>query len=415
MGNPGGLKQMSAAMNIDCAWLTCISCAILHIKFWGCVKMESQDIKRRMRIGKISGLVGIICNFVLAGSKILLGRMAGSMSILADGVNNLSDAGSSFITLIGFRLAEKPADREHPYGHARFEYLASLTVAVMILVVGLELAKSSVLKLLHPEPIDYSAAVLWVLIFSILVKIGMAVMNTILGKKIQSTTLIATAADSRNDVITTGAVLIASLVEHYSGWKIDGGMGILVSLFILYSGFDIAKEAVSPLLGEGANSDLRKQITQYIDACPMVLGCHDLMVHDYGPGRRYASIHVEMDKNLDALICHDEIDRIEKACYEQFQTHLVIHYDPVITDDAEINRVRQEVIRILHETDPRLSIHDFRMLRCEEHIRLLFDMMLPEEMQGREEELRHLLEQELHKAEGKDYRAEITFDLDIEN
>lgn len=274
--------------------------------------MEQAQYNIRARIGKLSGAVGIICNCLLAAGKLIVGHMTSSMSITADGLNNLSDGASSIVTLLGFKLAEKPADRKHPYGHARIEYIAGLTVAVMILFIGLELGKSSVEKLIDPEPIEFSFTAVWVLFASILVKLFMMLFNLKMGRKINSNALLATAADSRNDVMTTSAVLAASIVEHFYDVRIDGVMGIAVSLFILYSGIKLAGETMSPLLGEGANPELQKQITDYINGCPMVLGCHDLMVHDYGPGRRYASIHVEIDKNEDPMACHARIDRMER-------------------------------------------------------------------------------------------------------
>ena len=277
--------------------------------------MEQAQYNIRARIGKLSGAVGIICNCLLAAGKLIVGHMTSSMSITADGLNNLSDGASSIVTLLGFKLAEKPADRKHPYGHARIEYIAGLTVAVMILFIGLELGKSSVEKLIDPEPIEFSFTAVWVLFASILVKLFMMLFNLKMGRRINSNALLATAADSRNDVMTTSAVLAASIVEHFYDVRIDGVMGIAVSLFILYSGIKLAGETMSPLLGEGANPELQKQITDYIpNGCPMVLGCHDLMVHDYGPGRRYASIHVEIDKNEDPMACHARIDRMEREC-----------------------------------------------------------------------------------------------------
>lgn len=276
--------------------------------------MEQAQYNIRARIGKLSGAVGIICNCLLAAGKLIVGHMTSSMSITADGLNNLSDGASSIVTLLGFKLAEKPADRKHPYGHARIEYIAGLTVAVMILFIGLELGKSSVEKLIDPEPIEFSFTAAWVLFASILVKLFMMLFNLKMGRRINSNALLATAADSRNDVMTTSAVLAASIVEHFYDVRIDGVMGIAVSLFILYSGIKLAGETMSPLLGEGANPELQKQITDYINGCPMVLGCHDLMVHDYGPGRRYASIHVEIDKNEDPMACHARIDRMEREC-----------------------------------------------------------------------------------------------------
>lgn len=373
-----------------------------------------EDPKKRAEIGKMSGLIGIACNFLLAGSKIAVGNFAGSTSIVADGLNNMSDAASSAVTLIGFKLAEKPADREHPYGHARFEYLASLVVSAMILVVGLELAQKSVEKIKNPIPVEFSCVTLAVLVFSILMKSGMAVFNSRMGKKIQSTTLIATAADSRNDVVTTTAVLLATLAEHFFGWKADGPMGILVSLFVLYSGVTLAKETISPLLGEGADAKIRTELMNYVKEHPLVLGCHDLMVHDYGPGKCYASIHVEMDKDVDPMKCHDVIDHIERECLEKFGTNLVIHYDPVSTNDLELEEMREFVEQLLVKRDERLLVHDFRMREKEGKTELMFDLVLPDTMQEEKENIRKMLEESLESAGKQNITLKITFDPEPE-
>ena len=373
-----------------------------------------EDPKKRAEIGKMSGLIGIACNFLLAGSKIAVGNFAGSTSIVADGLNNMSDAASSAVTLIGFKLAEKPADREHPYGHARFEYLASLVVSAMILVIGLELAQKSVEKIKNPIPVEFSCVTLAVLVFSILMKSDMAVFNSRMGKKIQSTTLIATAADSRNDVVTTTAVLLATLAEHFFGWKADGPMGILVSLFVLYSGVTLAKETISPLLGEGADAKLRTELMNYVKEHPLVLGCHDLMVHDYGPGKCYASIHVEMDKDVDPMKCHDVIDHIERECLEKFGTNLVIHYDPVSTNDLELEEMREFVEQLLVKRDERLLVHDFRMREKEGKTELMFDLVLPDTMQEEKENIRKMLEESLESAGKQNITLKITFDPEPE-
>ena len=376
--------------------------------------MEQAQYNIRARIGKLSGAVGIICNCLLAAGKLIVGHMTSSMSITADGLNNLSDGASSIVTLLGFKLAEKPADRKHPYGHARREYIAGLTVAVMILFIGLELGKSSVEKLIDPEPIEFSFAAVWVLCASILVKLFMMLFNLKMGRRISSNALLATAADSRNDVMTTSAVLAASIVEHFYDVRIDGVMGIAVSLFILYSGIKLAGETMSPLLGEGANPELQKQITDYINGCPMVLGCHDLMVHDYGPGRRYASIHVEIDKNEDPMACHARIDRMERECLKNYGTHLVIHYDPVVTDDPEVNSTKRLVNTIIKVRDGRLTIHDFRMVDDGESVKMSFDMILPEDLRGQEQSIKETVEKALDSLDSKKYYADITFDMESE-
>lgn len=376
--------------------------------------MEQAQYNIRARIGKLSGAVGIICNCLLAAGKLIVGHMTSSMSITADGLNNLSDGASSIVTLLGFKLAEKPADRKHPYGHARIEYIAGLTVAVMILFIGLELGKSSVEKFINPEPIEFSFTAVWVLFASILVKLFMMLFNLKMGRRINSNALLATAADSRNDVMTTSAVLAASIVEHFYDVRIDGVMGIAVSLFILYSGIKLAGETMSPLLGEGANPELQKQITDYINGCPMVLGCHDLMVHDYGPGRRYASIHVEIDKNEDPMACHARIDRMERECLKNYGTHLVIHYDPVVTDDPEVNSTKRLVNTIIKVRDGRLTIHDFRMVDDGESVKMSFDMILPEDLRGQEQSIKETVEKALNSLDSKKYYADITFDMESE-
>ena len=376
--------------------------------------MEQAQYNIRARIGKLSGAVGIICNCLLAAGKLIVGHMTSSMSITADGLNNLSDGASSIVTLLGFKLAEKPADRKHPYGHARIEYIAGLTVAVMILFIGLELGKSSVEKFINPEPIEFSFTAVWVLCASILVKLFMMLFNLKMGRRINSNALLATAADSRNDVMTTSAVLAASIVEHFYDVRIDGVMGIAVSLFILYSGIKLAGETMSPLLGEGANPELQKQITDYINGCPMVLGCHDLMVHDYGPGRRYASIHVEIDKNEDPMACHARIDRMERECLKNYGTHLVIHYDPVVTDDPEVNSTKRLVNTIIKVRDSRLTIHDFRMKDDGESVKMSFDMILPEDLRGQEQSIKETVENALDSLDSNKYYADITFDMESE-
>ena len=376
---------------------------------------RTEDSKTRAAIGKLSGTVGIVCNLLQSAGKMTAGALSGSVSITADALNNLSDAASSIVTLAGFKLAEKPADSHHPYGHARFEYLSGLAVAVLILFIGFELGKTSVIKIITPAAVEFSAVTMLVLAASIAVKLWMFLFNRKLGKMIDSSALAATAADSRNDCLATGAVLIASIVEYFTHWQIDGWMGFGVALFILYSGLNLAKETVSPLLGEAADPALRQLIVDYIEACPKVLGYHDLMVHDYGPGQRFASIHVEMDQREDALVCHELIDDMERECLHSHGIHLVIHYDPVVTNDPELDRMRQLVLAILHVKDARLSIHDFRMVPGAGHTNLIFDVALPAELRGQEQTIQSSLEAALNDlGEGKYYTV-ITFDPEAFN
>ena len=342
----------------------------------------------RAGVGRLSGIMGIVCNALLSAGKLIIGTISGSVSITADAMNNLTDAASAIVTLIGFKLAEKPADKDHPYGHARYEYLSGLAVAALILIIGFELGKTSLEKVLNPSPVAFSVPLVVVLVGSILVKLWLALFNTSLGKHIGSGTLLATAADSRNDVISTGAVLLAALVERFTGLQVDGYMGLAVSAFILYSGITLGKETISPLLGESGSPELRKTITDVVGAEPRVLGYHDLMVHDYGPGQRFASMHVEMDQAEDPLACHELIDDLERLCLEKYNVHLVIHYDPVVIGDAEMERLRSCILQAMAGFDSRLTLHDLRMVRGKGHTNLIFDIALPEELQGRKDDIK---------------------------
>ena len=371
---------------------------------------QADDLKVRSAIGRLSGVVGILCNVLLFVGKLIVGILSGSLSITADAMNNLSDASSSIVTLIGFKLAEKPADEQHPYGHARYEYLSGLAVAAMIIIIGFELAKSSVGKIISPQPTEFSLAAVLVLSGSMAVKLWLALFNGKLGKHIGSTALAATAADSRNDVITTGVVLLAAVIEAFTSWHIDGYMGLAVALFILYSGGKQAKETISPLLGEAASPELRQLIVDEISENPNVLGYHDLMVHDYGPGQRFASIHVEMDQRQDPLLCHMIIDDLERECLKSHGIHLVIHYDPVVSDDPELDRMRTVVSEILLDIDSRLAIHDFRMARSTGHNNLIFDVTLPSDLTGKEKAIKQQLDDQLANRETGKYYTVITFD-----
>ena len=373
--------------------------------------VDPQAPEVRAAVGRLSGTVGIGANLVLFGIKLLAGILSGSVSITADALNNLSDASGSILTLVGFRLAGKPADVHHPYGHARFEYLSGLAVAAMILLIGFELAQTSVEKILHPTAVVFSPVTAAVLLASIGVKLWLCLFNRGLGKQINSTALLATAVDSRNDCITTAVILAASLVEQFFDWRVDGIMGLGVALFILWSGWGLAKQTISPLLGEGADPELRQRIADYVQADPRVLGYHDLMVHDYGPGRQYASVHVEMDHREDPLVCHEIIDRMEWECQRSLGVHLVIHYDPVVTDDPELTSLKNQVNELLYRRDWRLRQHDFRMVPGKQHMNLVFDVSLPGDLQGQEELLRREIEEELNRQGKRTYHVRITYDL----
>jgi len=364
----------------------------------------------RAKVGSLSGAVGIGANVLLFCGKLLVGLLTGSVSITADAMNNLSDASSSIVTLLGFRLAQQPPDADHPYGHARFEYLSGLAVAVMIMLIGFELGKTSVEKILNPTAVSFSAVAVAVLLGSICVKLWLFLFNRKLGKLISSTTLEATAADSRNDCISTAAVLAAGAIEHFCNVRIDGFVGLGVAVFILLSGWSLAKQTISPLLGEAASPELRALIVDYICQQPQVLGYHDLMVHDYGPGQRFASLHVEMDAADDPLYCHEIIDDMERECLHSHNIHLVIHYDPVITNDPEINRLREKCTACLKSQDSRLNLHDFRMVRGAAHTNLIFDVALPADLREREKEIKKVLDQHLNEGSAMVYHTVITFD-----
>lgn len=354
---------------------------------------EVNDPQVRARCGNLAGLVGICCNLLLSAGKFLAGLLTGSVAISADAVNNLSDASSSIITLLGFRLAARPADDEHPYGHGRTEYLSGLAVSVMILLIGAELAKTSIQKILSPEPITTGMVSILILTASILVKFWMAAFNRHVGRLIRSATLEATAADSRNDVISTGAVLIATLLQMQFGWNLDGYIGLAVAAFILWSGWGLVKDSIAPLLGQTPDPELVRHIADVTLSYPGVLGIHDMIVHDYGPGRQFASLHAEMAASADVLESHDTIDRIEKYFLEQEGLHVVIHYDPIVTDDSETGEAREFFAAEAKKLDPRLSIHDLRMVPGTTHTNVIFDLVLPRELDSRAPELKHALQE----------------------
>ena len=338
---------------------------------------ETDTPDGRAKVGSLAGTVGIICNLLLFLGKVTVGLLSGSVAIAADGWNNLSDAASSIVTLLGFRFSRKPADAHHPYGHARAEYLSGLCVAVLILFIGVELAKSSVGKIFSPEPVEFTAVTFGVLVTSIGVKLWMARFVGKLGQLIGSKALEATSADSRNDVIATSAVLVSCLVSRALDIEIDGWMGLCVAVFILYSGYGIARETVSILLGESADRELVEKLEKMVLRHEGILGIHDLLIHDYGPGRCFASAHVELSAEEDPLICHEIIDHLECDALRELNVHLVIHHDPVAVNDAEWGRLRTMVEVLAAGIDERLSVHSFRLVRGRGMPRLVFDLAVP--------------------------------------
>ena len=339
---------------------------------------DVKDAAVRTAYGNLASLVGMACNILLCIGKLLAGTLFGSIAIMADALNNLSDASSNVVSLIGFRLAAKAPDAEHPYGHARYEYLAGLVVSVTILAIGLSLLKESALKVLHPTSVAFSWLSIGVLAASILVKLWLSGFNRAVGKKINSETLMATAADSRNDVLTTGAVLLSTVLCSLTGYGIiDGIMGVGVAAFILWSGWGLVMDTLSPLLGESPSPELVEHIERTVMSYPGVLGMHDLMVHDYGPGHQFASLHVEFPAETDPLTAHDVIDNIENDFLKKDRLQVTIHYDPIVTADASVGVLRARLQEHARQLDPQLSIHDLRIVPGDSHTNVLFDLVFP--------------------------------------
>ena len=331
----------------------------------------------RKKYGILCGGVGIFLNLLLFAGKFFAGTISGSIAITADAFNNLSDAGSSIITLAGFELGGQKADQEHPFGHGRIEYLSGLLVSLLILLMGLELAKTSVDKVLHPEVVSFSGLTLVILLVSIGVKLYMCSYNFGVGKKIHSAAMKATGLDSLSDSVATLAVLIATLVGHYTQLQIDGWCGVLVALFILWSGYNAVKDTLNPLLGQPPSPEFVQEIRDIVMAQPKILGVHDLIVHDYGPGRRMISIHAEVSAAEDMLEIHDVIDNVERELHEKLGCDAVIHMDPIVTDDEAAIQTRERVAELVRDIDPQITIHDFRMVAGPTHTNVIFDAVVP--------------------------------------
>ena len=358
---------------------------------------DTNTQRGRELYGRLAGAVGIICNLLLSVMKLIIGSISNSVSITADATNNISDAGSSIVTLVGFRLSGKPADKDHPYGHARIEYISSLIISFLILLIGCSIFKESVTKIFKPEESLFNIATVIVLVASILVKLWLSVFNKFLGKQINSKALEATAIDSRNDVITTTAVLLASVISHFTGFNLDGYMGVIVSVFIFISGINLVKETLDPLLGQPPTKEMFETIEKKILSYDNVLGVHDLMVHSYGPNTYFASAHIEMDAKIDVLICHDIMDQIERDFKSELNIHLVVHLDPTILDSPEINELKEMVNDIICEIDRDLTFHDFRVVRGEENKNVLFDVVVPPEYKYSDEELEKIITDKITK------------------
>lgn len=338
---------------------------------------DGSDPAVRQAYGLLSGGVGIVLNLLLSAGKFVAGVLTGSIAVTADAFNNLSDAGSSVVTLVGFRMAAKRADDDHPFGHGRIEYLSGLAVAVAILVVGLELAKSSLEKVLHPVEVAFSWLSVGILCASILVKLWMFFFDRNLSRRIGSAAMMATATDSLSDAAATSAVLLGTLVGHFADLYIDGWVGVLVAVFILRAGWGAAKDTLDPLLGQSPDPELVRGIQETVLGRPEIVGMHDLVVHDYGPGRCMASLHAEVPMDADILVIHDVIDNLERELRRKLGVEVVIHMDPIAVGDPRTDALKAQVTELVRRIDPDMTIHDFRMTAGPEHTNLIFDVAVP--------------------------------------
>ena len=372
-----------------------------------------SDVKVRERYGRVAGVVGICVNVILFAAKLAIGIISGAISIVADALNNLSDAGTSIVTLWGFRIAAKPADDEHPFGHGRAEYLTGLLVAIVIMIVGFELFKDSVEKILHPEAVTFSSTTLIVLVLSILAKCFLAAFYRAIGTRIDSAAISAASLDSLTDCVATSAVIISLLVYNFAGINIAGYAGIVASLFILYSGWDAANATIQPLLGEAPDPRLMKEIrVMALDTRP-IIGVHDLIVHNYGPGRTFCSLHAELPMDMGLAEAHAIIDDLERRIEEKLHIEVTVHLDPIDIETPETNKLRVIVGNIIQAIKPELSMHDFRLTPKsdggDEHQNLIFDVIVPQKCSLSDDEIRETLQ---HHVKGIDERYNVVVHFD---
>lgn len=352
---------------------------------------DTKDANVRTNVGKLSGIVGIFSNLFLFVIKFVIGTIVHSVSIQADGVNNLTDAGSNIISILSFHLANKPADKDHPFGHERTETIASLFVGILILVLGFETAKESISKVIHPGSIDFRIASVTILLISIIVKFWMYAYNKKLSKTYDSSLLEATALDSISDVCGTTAVLVSTLLSPVLHFNLDGYMGIVVSGIILYGAYGLLRDMINSLIGEAPDPELVHNIVDRIMAHPAILGVHDMMLHNYGPNKIFASAHVEVDSSKDIFETHDHIDNIEREVKENMNIDLVLHMDPVKVNDPETELYRAKVVKAIHQIDPKWGFHDFRIVSGPTHVNLVFDLVIPFEEKYSQEEIEDML------------------------
>lgn len=381
----------------------------LLAKWFGRKRTQADLPAQREFYGILCGAVGIGLNLLLFAGKLLAGSLSGSIAITSDAFNNLSDAGSSLITLLGFRMAAQKPDLHHPFGHGRIEYLSGLMVSVLILLMGFELLKSAIGKILRPEAVAFSLLTFAILGASVLVKLYMVFYNRKYAKKLDSDAMRATAADSLSDCVATSVVMVAMLIGRFTGLQIDGWCGLLVALFILYSGFDSAKTTIAPLLGEPPSKEFVHEIESCVCAHPEIIGIHDLIVHDYGPGRRMISLHAEVPADSNFETIHDTVDNIEQELREKLSCHAVIHMDPIHEDDPETNRLRREIAGKLDRLGPGVTMHDFRCVVGPTHKNLIFDVVVPYDNPKSDAEIRACVNQLVAEV-SPDSRAVIEID-----
>lgn len=354
----------------------------------------------RKAYGVLTGIVGIVLNIILCAAKFVAGILSGSISVIADAFNNLSDAGSSLISLIGFHLADMKPDSDHPFGHGRMEYISGLVVSMLILVMGFELGKSSVQKIISPQPIETDMVTIIILVVAILVKLYMHLYNRSYGNRINSSAMKATAIDSLSDVVATTVVLASVLVSKFTGFNIDGYTGVLVALFIFYAGIRSIKETIDPLLGQAPDPDFVKQIRDVVEEYPDIVGIHDLIVHDYGPGRRIVSLHGEVSEKGNMVELHDIIDRCERDISERLNCLVTIHMDPISINDARVDGMKQLILAKIHEHNSKITIHDFRIVDGPSHTNIIFDAVMPNDYKGNEKQLRKRFEEIIDELPG---------------
>ena len=371
---------------------------------------NTEEAKVRTAYGVLASLVGIVCNLLLFGGKLAVGLVLHSVSVMADAFNNLSGAASSVIGFIGVKMAEKPADEEHPFGHGRIEYIAALIVSFLVIEVGFTFFKNAIAKIRTPEELSFNLISMGILLASVAVKLWLSFFNKKLGKRINSTVMQATATDALGDVVTTLATIGSILFFYFTKINIDGYVGLAVSLLVMWAGVGIAKDTLEPLIGQSVDPKLYREISEFVESYDGILGSHDLIVHNYGPTKSLASIHAEVPNNVDIETSHEIIDRIERDAAKKLGIFLVIHMDPVETADAQVAEVKAEVQEVLHQMDERLSLHDFRMVDGEKWINLIFDVVVPFSYgENDRPKLREAIEEKVRSLDER-YHCVITFD-----